>query len=66
MADLTVQIAYDGDGLSVVVRCPVRQDGASPFLLHDVVAAASGGFAQAFNLAGFAIDDLMDDGPDAD
>lgn len=63
MADLTVQIAYDGDGLSCVVRCPVREDGASAFLLADVVAAAAGGFRQAFELAG-PIFDLPDDDED--
>lgn len=67
MADLIAQIAYDGDGLSVVVRCPLSEDGAAPFLLADVVAAAAGGFRQAFDVAGFVLaSDDEDDEAEAD
>lgn len=62
--DLTVQIAYDGDGLSVVVRCPVRADGASPFLLADVVAAAAGCFRQAYDVCEFL--PMVDDDDEAE
>jgi hypothetical protein len=55
-SDLTVQIAFDGDALSVVCRVPVRADGASPFLVADVVRATSDGFRDAFAVCGWVIE----------